>query len=720
MQRKIHLKRTASFSVVTLLVLTLFTAFNTPKTLAEVAITQISPSKGPVGTVVTVTGQITTPNGFYKVFFGTMEVKNGTATQTSVSTTFTVPNSTFGKQLVWLHDVANSTDSATVDFHVQTNYIIKALTPSSPQQIQEGVDVTIVAAVTGGNSTTPFSFNVTVTDPNNVAHSANNVSIPSVQDGYGEANRTYPKDFGQNAHTYYNGSYKMELNIADETHATGSFTIGLTNATEYHRFQTVFIQAANYTTSDLLTVRITHISETFELPPSSASIPLGIITANWTIPANASLGVYTVEVEKAKPLGFEKPVSDTQTFKVISKSFTCEVRALNLDNETVEGVLVEAWNATTPGAVTSNTTNANGTAFLSLKATDYTFKAYWNVSNEAEFKEAQVGRTSWISVGAPPEDRVGIHAINITCALTHLNVAVKDIKGAAVPFAEVQLSFTYTNRLNKTSPLPPIPLSLETDLAGKVVFRNMYANINYNVTASRYGNVFASRQVANLTETTKPLDIECPTYRLVIKVYDRNGAALQDAQVEVYEWSMGLSGLVGAEPTGSSGEAAFNSTFGKYFVDVYKNDMLVNHTVALLIDQITEFSVHCKLYSLTLNVNVIDYFGLGIPNANVTIEREGAVLSSSNTGSNGVAQFTELVGGDYRIFVYIGGKPYLITTMYLQEPQTVSIKISDLVSIGGFTTETSYFLTAVLITLLIIALLSVFLYQRLKKRQKKE
>lgn len=712
MKRKIHLKRIASFPTIALLILTLFTAFYTPKALAEVSITQISPAQGPVGTVVTVTGQITTQNGSYKVFFADKEVQNGTATQTDVSTTFTVPNSTLGKQLVKLHDVTTNENSTIEEFHVQTKYIIEALTPAPPQQAQEGANITIMVSITGGNSSASYMVNITVTDPEGIVHSATNATEIDTDDyGYGAENRAYTADFNQTTspHTYYVGSYGMKLNVADETKATGTFTIGLTNATEYHRFQTVFIQVANYTTSDILTVRITHINETFDLPPSNASGPLGIVTANWTIPANASLGSYMVEVE-AKPPGSEK--QDTQNFTIVSKSFICEVRTLNLDGETVEGVLVEANNRTTT-AIGSNTTNENGVVLLDLTATDYNFIAFWNASDGPK---AEVGRTLWTSVGAAPGDRVGIHAINITCSLVHIKVAVADSEGVPIPFVNLSIAFTYTSRLDVL--ITPTPLSSETDLGGDAVFRNVYTNVHYTIKASRYDRVFAT-VLSNLT-STRWFNLTCPTYRLIIRVYDRNGAAFQGAQVEVYEWSMGLSGLVGTEPTDSSGEAAFNSTFGKYSVDVYKNDMLVNHTVALLINPVTEFPVYCKLYSLTLEVNVVDYFGLGIPNANVTIEREGAVLASSNTASNGVAQFTDLVGGNYRILVYIGGNPYDITTIYLQEPQIVSIKMSDLVSIGGFTTETSYFLTAALIILLVITVLSVFLYRRLKTRQKME
>jgi len=714
MKRKIHLKRTALFPTIALLALTLFTAFYTPKALAEVSITQISPAQGPVGTVVTVTGQITTQNGSYKVFFADREVQNGTATQTDVSTTFTVPNSTLGKQLVRLHDVTTNENSTMEEFHVQTKYIIKALTPTPPQQAQEGANITIMVSVTGGNSSASYMVNITVTDPGGMVHSATSATEIDADDyGYGAENRTYTADFNQTTspHTYYVGAYGMKLNVADETKATGTFTIGLTNATEYHRFQTVFIQAANYTTSDILTVRVTHISETFDLPPSNASGPLGVVTTSWTIPANASLGSYMVDV--IAHAHAKTRIPDTQNFTIVSKSFLCEVRTLNMEGETVEGVLVEAWNVTSPPIVSSNTTNEDGAALLDLTANDYNFRAFWNASDGPK---AEVGRTPWTSVGAAPGDRVGIHAINITCSLVHIKVAVADSEGAPIPFVNLSIAFTYTSRLDVL--ITPTPLSSETGLRGDAVFRNVYTNVNYTIKASRYDRVFAT-VLSNLT-STRWFNLTCPTYRLIIRVYDRNGAVFQGAQVEVYEWSMGLGGLVGTAPTDSSGEAAFNSTFGKYSVDVYKNDMLVNHTVALLINPVTEFQVYCKLYSLTLEVNVVDYFGLGIPNANVTIEREGVVLASSNTASNGVAQFTDLVGGNYRILVYIGGNPYDITTKYLQELQIVSIKISDLVSIGGFTTKTSYFLTAALIILLVFAVLSVFLYRRLKTRQKVE
>jgi hypothetical protein len=712
MQQEINLKRMVSFSVAILLVLTIFTALYTPQALATVSISQVSPSQGPVGTVVTLTGQITTENGSYKIFLGIKEVKSGNASQTSVSTTFIVPNATSGEHLIVLKDVTTGENyTATTKFTVQTTYILKVLTPPSPNQVQEGDNVTIITAFTGGSATT--LVNLTVTDPDNVVHTATNFSIPLLQDGYGEANLTYPSIlFDQNPHTFYVGTHRIAMKIAGTTMATGNFVVGLTNATEYYRFQTVSIQAANYTTSDFLTVRMTYKNDTVELTSSNASGPLGIITASWKIPANASLGAYKVELETTKPLSFEKPVTETQNFTVITKSFKCEVRTLNIDDEPVEGVLIEANNMTA-NAVQTNTTNASGVVLLSLKATNYTFKAFWNASDGPK---ALVGETSWLSIGATPGDRVGAHAINITCSLVHIKVAVEDTDGEAVPFVELRVNFTYTSRLDVV--ITPTPLSSETDLTGVAIFHNVYTNIKYTIKASRYDNVFAT-VTANLTSTSW-FNMTIPTYQLIINVFDREGEALQDARVEIYEVDIGPSGLIGPKNTDTEGKVTFNVTFGEYFLDIYKNDLLVNHTTVLLTNQPTTFSVHCKLYSLTLDVNVVDFFGMGMPNANVTIEREGKTLQSSNTESDGVARFTDLVGGNFRILVYIGEKPYEITTLYLQEPTAITVKVGSLVSLGGYMVDTSIFLIVILVVVLIVLFLGVFLYRRFRMGQKKE
>ncbi len=704
MHKELHTKKITTFLLI-LLVSTFFIVMPAANVSAEVSISQLSPSEGRVGTGVSVTGQISTENGSYRILFGDEEVKSGNATLYDVSDTFIIPNSTYGEHLVQLQDLSTG-ENSTSKFLVQTHYIIKAVTPPYPEQLQEGANITILAAVTGGNATT-FA-NITVTDPANVTHTSN-ITIPIVQDGYGEANKTYPPDFDKNPHTFYVGTYNMSLNTFNRT-LEGSFTVGLTDAVEYHRFQTVYIQAANYTSIEFLTIKITHPNGTVELTLSNASGSIGIITANWTIPANASIGLYRVDVKDTKPLGTEKAVADSQNFTVVSKSFACEVKTFNLDKEPVKGVLVEAWNVTSPPIVGDETTNEEGVTSFYLEAANYIFKAFWNTSDGPK---AEIGETSWISLAG---NLTGDSAVNITCSLAHIKVAIKDVEGMALPFVSINVNFTYISRLD--IPITPTPLFSETDITGISIFQNMFTNISYTIQANRYTYIFDTATI-NLTSTSW-LNITCPTYELIISVYDRNGLALQDAQVKVYEWGIGLSGLVGMENTGATGEVAFNSTFGKYIVDVYKDEILLNQTTILLINQPTTLTVYCRLYNLTLGINVLDFFGQGTPNANITIVREGTVLSSLNTGVGGGAQFTNLVGGNYRILVYIGEKTYESTTLYLQESTTITLKIGGIVSIGGFITETSLFITAVFMSLLIAIFLLAFIYHRVKSTPKEE
>ncbi len=705
-----HTKKIVALSIF-LLVSAFFAALPAPKVSAEVSINALSKSEGFVGDLVGLTGQINTVNGSYEILFDGTLVKSGNATFTAVMDTFVVPNSTSGDHTVRLRDVLNATESRALNFTVKTKYFIKAITPQAPKQLQEGANVTLLAGVTGGEANKTLRVNMTVQDPLNVTYSSNEFLILINQTGYGSAIKLYPTDFNGNPHTFFVGLYNLSLiDLSNETLATGNFTVGLTDATEYHRFQTVFIQAANYTSTEWLMIKITSPNETIELPPSNASGPLGIITANWTIPANASLGLYTVEVVYTKPLGPEKPVSDIQNFTIVSKYFTCEVRVFNLDNEPVRGVLVEAWNLTSPPIASDGTTNEAGVASFSLEATDYTFKAFWNVSIGPK---SPVGESEVIHLD---RDFTGALAVNITASLAHIKVAVKDVNEAALPLVNVRLTFVYRSRLGV--PITPSPLSSETNVTGATIFKNMFVNVNYTITVSRYDYTFDSVTV-NLT-STRWVNITCPTYELIINVYDRDGSALQNAEVKIYEWSIGLSGLAGTGDTDVNGEVTFNSTFGKYRVDVYKDGVFLNETTVLLVSQPTTFAVYCKLCNLTLDVNVLDYFGQGIPNANVTIEREGTVLSSLNTGADGIARFTGIIGGHYRILIYIGGKPYRIASLYLQDPETVTLKIGGLVLIGSFIAETSYFVTAVFILLVIAVLLFTFLYRRFRSSEKKE
>lgn len=676
---------------------------------AEVSIIKIVPAEGFVGTEVTVVGQINTENGSYTILFDDTPKKNGTATFTDVSDTFEIPRSALGSHEVKLIDV-NASESETQNFTVKTMYAVEATLPPEPKQLQEGANVTVFAVITGGNASTTSSAKITVEDPANETYSTEEFTIQIDSQGGGNVSQTYPFQFnGGNHTTSFVGTYKMTLvNIINETLATGDFTVGLTDLTEYYRFQTVSIQAHNYTSSDVGKIKIVYNDETiFESTPNASE---NMIAASWTIPANASLGVYMVEIEKTPQ---EKQVPDLQDFTIVSKSFLCDVKTLDLDKQEVIGVLVEATNISSSQVASSRTTNETGTASFNLEAANYTFKAFWNVSDAPR---KQVGETSEKSLDG---NLTGTRTINVTCLLATIKVAAKDLQGTSLPLVEVNLNFTYTSRLNVSI---NESLSTETNVNGTASFPTLFTDVSYLIEASRYGYPFIKSTV-NLTSSFW-FNVTSPTHELTINVYDRNNDELPNVQVRVYEWSTGANGTdtpyVKQGATNIDGNIKFNFTFGKYGVSVYIDDVLLNKTAVSLIDETTIFKVSCKLYPLTLNVSVQDYLGQGINNANVTLEREGKPLFSSHTSGNGVARFQELVGGHYKIFIFINEAPYAITTLNLQESKTVTLKIGEIILIGGFVTKTSYSVTLIFLLMLIVISTLVFFGRRFKSGKIKE
>ncbi len=692
------------FIIATLTISILSLTFIMQEVIAEVTIDQISPEEGYVGTEVTLNGQITTVNGSYEILFDGAEVKTGNATLTAVSTIFTVPSATSGLHSIVLRDVANATESAALNFTVKTNYIIASFGLEVPKQFQEGANVTLLAQISGGEPYRTSQLSITVEDPAGRATSSPIFLIQTDSSGFGESSMNYPSNFDSgNQTTYLAGIYQMSLLELNVTITTGNFTVGLTDQTEYHRFQMVNIQAANYTSLDNITITITYNDRKSFEQRSNASD--GFVTANWTIPANASLGSYQVEIAKDT---LEKEVPDVQNFTIVSKNFTSEVKALNLDQEPVKGILIEANNSTN-NAVGSSFTNGEGIASINLEATNYTFTAYWSASAAPR---AQVGETEWISLG---QNLTGNQSPRINCTLAQIKINVKDDDGNSVPGIGLRANFTYMTRLkvslNET-------LITETDRTGYATFGNVLTNTSYSIEASRYDHSFHSFKT-NLTSTSS-FEITVPKYDLVIQAYERNGSILQDAQVKVYEWGIGSSALVASESTGNTGLVTLTATFGKYTVEVHKFNTLINRTTVLLVTQPTNFEVHCKLYSLSLHIIVVDFFGQGLTNINVTLEREQKTIAFSNTNQAGIADFAELVGGNYRALVSVDKRPLGITTFRLEEAKTTTIRIAEVLSIGGILVETSHAITLAFFLAIMVISVFLFAYHRLKPVSKED
>lgn len=704
-------KRTTAFFIIVFLTSTLLATYFTPNVAASpITITPISPSSGYVGESRQVIGTIDTPSGAYRILFDGKLVANGTAsTQKAVSTTFSIPHCYKGNHTVTLQDV-NATTSASTYLTVNTRYSINAIMPSQQTQLMEGQSTTIGVNVTGGEENDSLRANITIRLPyplNNTAYYNSLQLVNTMHPGEYTANSTYPRDFGLGAHTNYTGIYKIAFN---STLATGSFNVGLTNATQYHRFGTVAIQGANYTQpNERAWINITLAGKTV----FSTNVPAieGVVNANWAIPWNATYGTYNVTVTNSTSPGTIKPIRDTQIFSVAQTTFPCQIHIKNLDNESVSGVAVGAYNGTL--IVSSAISDDSGFAKLSLETYTYSFKAF--------LKGVQVGNISALSIG-------GNVTQTLVCQLANIRLSIKDETENPLPFIVVDLKYNYTTadstKFSETR-------TFETNSTGIAYFQNTFVNISYSIEAKRYDHVFNRTSIGNLT-ASQWVNITCPTCTLFIHVVDSKELPLLGISVNVTEWSSEL--LVGNKLwlTDNWASVSLDLTFGRYRLKVYNYSaeldrlVVLNESIIDLTENRQFEKIHCKIVNLSPSILVVDYFGQPISNAEIKIERFSEIkhewveiTPSRRTDSNGVASLPSL-GGDYSISIYVLGQLGGIEPLYIDATNMFVFKMDKYTAIGGIVIETSQLVVYIALSSLIISLGIVFTYKKILRKTTKK
>ncbi|UCE15712.1 MAG: hypothetical protein JSV12_07560 [Candidatus Bathyarchaeota archaeon] len=700
-------KITATFAIL-LLTTTIIASLLPQATATPIIVTSVAPEEGYVGKyvgdIMRVIGEIDTQNGSYKIFFDEEEVKNGTAIGTAVSDIFIVPHRPRGNYTVKLHDVAGNT-SDTATFTLETAYYIEAVVPTQPEQLQEGEITEIWVNVTGGAENTRYRANITVIDPSDAIYYNDTLLLTNTTNtGNGKGSAIYPTHFGSSAHTNYTGMYNIAFN---GTLKTGNFTIGLTNATEYHRFQVVDIRAANYTQlNEWAWVNITFGNRT--VFSENVSAVNSLIKASWEIPDNASMGLYNVTVTNSTSPGTVKSVSDTQNFTIVKIPF--QVRAKKLDGKVLADVKVDVYNATKEW-VGSDKTDDEGLARFSVEGGNYTVEASWAI--EAA-KYVLIGTLSNQSIK-------GNVTLNLTCWITHLRMVVSP----ALPFINVTL--TYHN----------ITRSFETNSTGIIKAYYMLTNISYTVEARRYGFLFFNTTMEKLPVTMNMswvnITILLPTYTLFVHVVDSKSTPLPNLQVSLTEWSS-LT-LIASNNTDDNGNASFSATFGRYKINVYnysavlEREVVLNETTIDLVKNEMSIDIQCSIFNVSLYVEALDYFGQPIPNALVEVERkfgqEWVKIENGTTGLDGFARFVPLrglVGGDCRISVYVAGKLNGIEHLYLDGSKQILFKIGKYTVIAGYPVETSQLIVYISIGLLVVVFVLALTYRRLLRRfvKKKE
>jgi hypothetical protein len=685
---KNRLRRIEQTAILLILTLGVFLISISPRVSASIAITQVTPPSGPVGTSVQVIGNLTTANGSFNLLFDSTIVATGTAVANNVTATFTVPQSVEGNHYLQLADLTTN-ETTRVIFLVSTTYSIGAVTAA--KSFQEGDQIPVILNITGGTANSTYGANITAVAPDGTAFSANSTVVVSAV-GSGTATANYPADFSVGANTKYMGLYSLSFN---STLASGNFTVQLTNFSQYHRGETVDIKAL-YLPDENVTVSIVGKGVNNIV---TVSDPTGLISYDWTVPSYVSIGSYAVSV--VSTVGpTVKSVSDSQNFTV--PGFAINVTAKNLANETVSGIVL---NALENGTLADNeTTSSVGLANMTLEVGNYDIAAFSS--------GVKVGETSVLV-----EIENVTFAFDVVCNLTDLRVHVVSIlNGAEVDVPQVDILLGPSNK------------TYTTDINGSAVANSLLPGSTYTLNVTRYSASFNLTTLNGLLVDGVPvaffdLKIDCPNSTLQVTVLKADGGSFSGASVKIRE----LLGVPIIETvTDSNGVATFDAPFGKYTVDVFdeSGNRLNGTEVGLLGNQtgIQTANVTCSLYGLAVSVKVVDYLGQGMANMDVSLVRNGRSEGEGTTGSDGTVTFDNVVGGLLDIVVTTKGGSTSVATQSVDVESLTStnvIRVGKYVMFAGMLVETSELAAIVLVILVVVLLLFLELYRRRHVRASK-
>ena len=677
----------------------------------------ITPTSGTVGQSVSVNGTIKESVGVFNIFFDSIiVVKNGTAYDYNFTAYFTVPQATQGSHNVTLQDVAAKLN-ATSSFTVQTSYAISPLNlPVAPGgQLQEGASFQIQAQMFGGESSAEYNRTITVTAPTSSVYNAT-LQLTTNQSGTAENTFYYPANFSSaGRNTNYIGTYQVRLyENATAVGAQSSFFIGLTNATYYHRFDwsapaygIVNIKATNYTKPNEW-ANITIVFGNKLVNMTSMRAVNGTVIYNWQVPANASIGTYTVKVSTLNSTGTFKKIPDVQSFKV--RGFSVQFSTKNLNMKYVGGVnatvyQINPFNTSKTMLAATGVTYSYGNVTYTLERGNYTVTAYW--------QNVQVNETALIHV-------LTNSSWTIICQLTRIALTVLDKEtGKALPFLVFVLNSTYRTSSNV---LENKTQSAVTNTTATCIFDNQLITANYTVGVYRAQHLcskatFGPRDIG-LTKTFNE-SLYCHDFNLTIHAEDARQATLGGYPIMLCDFG---GGLYSNATTDSSGNVTFSAALGEYQIRLYNigETILLNETLFTLVNAST-LLLRSSIFNANLSVQVLDYLGQPMPNVRVKLDREGVASVEVNTNGNGVAFFSSIIGGDSFISVYVAGEtPSYSKNAYIEGNTVVTIGLGKYVSVLGLIIDTTEFAVLLTFIVFIIAFALFIVYRRRKSKTSAE
>jgi 5-hydroxyisourate hydrolase-like protein (transthyretin family) len=575
----------------------------------------------------------------------------------------------------------------------------------SPIRIQEGQDTNITINLSSENVNFTYTLPVNVTSPTHVSY-LRDVNVTTDSTGLGSNVTSFWKDFPSPANTNLMGTYTV---AANQSLATSTFTVGLTDKTVYLRSENVSIQAAGYSANESVTVDLNYggVSVSPLFPQALNATAAGVVSLSWMIPADTALGTYTVSVTNATQGGTVKPIADTQTFMVEG---LCELHVMNLAEKAMANVTVEVYNGTSGAFLNlAQDTNSTGWVAFVLGTGDYTFKAFLNN----------------VQVSSVTRNITGNASFALEVNLSNLKLTVQNVAGMPLPWVDLYVSYNYTTRVPETIPETSV---FTTDLDGKVILQNVFTNIDYRLSARRYGLFLTTITIQSLpVQAWNNITVVAPTYTMLVKVLDSAGSPAIGLQTSAYEWSSGINEALESKLTDSQGNASFTLTVGRYRLRFFRDSVFLNETTVDLTQDQLSVVVKIDIYNIDVQVVVVDYFGQPMPNVSVEFQRKVdsnyQTFATQTTGADGTASFDGVIGGDSLVKVSLAGNLIMSQSLYLDESiEQVTFKLGTYVSVFGFIVDAGVFVTIVLVLIVVIAFILLSIRRKLphlRSRQKK-
>ncbi len=666
-------------------------SLNTPAVKASPASLSITPAEGVVGDPLIAAGVIDTLNGGFTIRWNHAINFTGTAVNDNATKAFVVPPTVGAPRPLGRNVTVELIDEAlglVVDarnFTLFTKYDIQVEKPLPPNQLREGNSTSIKVNITGGALNTVYAANITVKDPaNQTPFPTIMLSLSNTTDtGSAGGTKVYPTDFGS-AHTNLTGTYSVAFN---GTLATAEFFVGLTDKTEYRRRENIRIQASGYKASEKVKVDIRTTSVSVSgFPQNATASSSGSVIFVWSVPVNATSGTYQVMLTNTTADGTVKTPADTQDFVILG--FACLVQAQNLAGEAVEGAAIRVYNASAPTTVLNEgLTNSTGWILFNRDEGNYTFKAF--------FRNVEVGVRANETITADTE-------LHMNLSLTNFLATVRTEGGEGVPLIDLAL------KENKTG----TNSAGQTNATGMTRIKNLFTNRTYRIEATRYGLLFS-----NMTLDIVPLPeggwiiygLTLPNQQLNVHSVDADDESAVGVDIRAYEWASGTTIPVDSATTDFSGDVFFLLPFGRYVLRAFKGDDFLSETLVNL-DKPTALTFDLATLNVDVVVSVLDYFGLPLANAEVNIERkvgqDFVLVSTKLTDAAGAAQFADIVGGESRVSVNLGGILVAAKTQFLGAGSSeVAIKVAEYVAVAGYPLQTGAFVLLIFILVLIVVAL---------------